>query len=270
MSSPAAVWLLLSREALADALRRRIVAVVAVLAVVSLVAVESCTSCSPAATRDGQPIDASQLVGLGALVGAVLLGLWAMVLAGVLASDHLAEPLADGTAELVLARPVSRRVFVLSRLAGAWALAGGAAAVLLSAQAALLHLRQGLALAPAAAALLACLAGAATVAGLAMTASLWLPRAVTALAAIALVGLVAAANGAAHLGVGLRGAPAWLDAAGPPLASAMIAALSPWLGPGAPEPGSGLELGLRSLAWLAGSAALLVWSFQRIELGRSS
>jgi ABC-type transport system involved in multi-copper enzyme maturation permease subunit len=219
-------------------------------------------------TRDGQPVEVSQLVGLGGLLGAVLLGLWAMVLAGVLASDHLTEPLADGSAELVLARPVSRSAFALSRLAGTLALAGGAAVVLLSAQAALLHVRQGLALAPAGAALLACLAGAATVAALAMTASLWLPRAVTALAALALVGLVAAANGAARLGVGLRGVPAWVDAAGPPLASAMIAALSPWLEPGTGVPGVGIELTLRALAWLAGSAALLLWSFHRIELGR--
>jgi hypothetical protein len=191
-----------------------------------------------------------------------------MVLAGVLASDHLAEPLADGTAELVLARPVSRGVFALSRLAGAWALAGATAAVLLAAQAVLLHLRQGLPLAPATLALLACLVGAATVAALAMTASLWLPRVVTALAALALVGLVGAVNVAARTGVALRGVPAWLDAAGPPLASTLITALSPWVESGAPVAADGLELALRSLAWLAGSVALLVWSFGRVELGR--
>jgi ABC-type transport system involved in multi-copper enzyme maturation permease subunit len=262
------MWLRLTREALADALRRRIVPLIAVLAVISLFAVESCTSCSPAATRDGQPVEAAQLVGFAAVIGAVLLGLWAMVLAGVLASDHLAEPLADGTAELVLARPVSRGVFALSRLAGAWVLAGTVAALLLSAQAVLLHLRQGLPVAPPAIALLACLAGAATVAALAMAASLWLPRVVTALAALALVGLVGAANAASQMGVALRGAPAWLDAAGPPLASAMIAALSPWLSPDAAPASDGLALALRSLAWAAASTGLLVWSFRRVELGR--
>jgi ABC-type transport system involved in multi-copper enzyme maturation permease subunit len=267
VSSAVSVWARLTREALADALRRRIVPVVAVLAVLSLFVVESCTSCSPAATRDGQPIEAAQLVGFGALVGAVLLGLWAIVLAGVLASDHLAEPLADGSAELVLARPVSRGVFALSRLAGAWALAGSAAAVLLAAQAALLHLRQGLPLAPAALALLACLAGAATVAALAMTASLWLPRVVTALAVLALVGLVGAVNVAARMGIALRGVPAWIDAVGPPLASAPMAALAPWVASEDPSAG-GLALALRSLAWLASSVALLVWSFRRVELGR--
>jgi ABC-type transport system involved in multi-copper enzyme maturation permease subunit len=268
VSSAAAVGLRLTREALADALRRRIVPVVAVLAVISLFVVESCTSCSPSATRDGQPIQAAELVGFGAVVGAVLLGLWAMVLAGVLASDHLAEPLADGSAELVLARPVSRGVFALSRLAGAWALAGGTAAILLGAQAALLHVRQGLALAPAGIALLACLAGAATVAALAMTASLWLPRVVTALAVLALVGLLGAVNLAAQLGAELNGFPAWLDAAGPPLATTLLAALAPWVESATPGATSGLALALRSLAWLAGSAGLLVWSFRRIEIGR--
>jgi ABC-type transport system involved in multi-copper enzyme maturation permease subunit len=268
VSSALALGVRLTREALADALRRRIVPLVAVLAVISLFVVESCTSCSPTASRDGQPIEAAALVGFGAVIGAVLLGLWAMVLAAVLASDHLAEPLADGTAELVLARPVPRGVFALSRLLGAWALAGGTATLLLGAQAVLLHLRQGLPLAPAAVALLACLAGAATVAALAMTASLWLPRVATALAALALVGLVGAVNLAAQTGVALRGLLAWLDAAGPPLATAMLAALAPWVESATPQATSGLELALRSLAWLAGSAGLLVWSFQRVELGR--
>lgn len=258
----------LAREALADALRRRIVPVIVALAVLSLLFVDTCTSCSPTVVRDGEPVSLPEIAGFGGLLVAVLLGLWSMVLAGVLASDHLAEPLSDGSAELVLARPVPRGVFVLSRWLGTCALAGATALVLLAATAALLHARQGLPLAPMLPAAGACLAGLATVAALAMAASLWLPRTLTALLAFAAVWSVAAANLAGQLAAELTGLPGWIDRLGPPLASGIARPLSGWIEPAAVVRGDPLELGLRAGVWLLGAVALLVLAFRRVELPR--
>ena len=265
--SPTRVWRALAAEALADATRRRIVPVIAVLALLSLLFVESCTSCSPTLTRDGELVELPQVVGFGGLLIGVVLGLWTLVLAGVLASDHLAEPLTDGSADLALARPVSRGAFALSRLAGALALACATGALLLFSSAVLLHARQGLALGPVFWAFLACVAGAATVAGLAMTASLVLPRSVTALAVFGFVWTVAAINAFAQFGTGLTGVAGLVDRFGPPLATAMIVALGPWIEPTATR-GEPLELALRSLVWAGASALLLLRIFRRIELGR--
>ena len=267
MPSPARAWRALAMEAVADATRRRIVPVIAVLALLSLFFVNSCTSCSMNFTQNGESVDMSRVAGLGGVVIAVLLGLWTMVLAGVLASDHLAEPIADGSADLALARPVSRGAFALSRLAGTLALAGVAGAVLLVGAGLLLQARQGLPIQGIAAAYLACLAGAATVAALAMTASLVLPRTVTALLVFGLVWAIASVNAAAQLGARLEGAAALVDRLGPPLASAMVVALASWVEPSAPH-GAPLELAVRSLLWAGASTALLVAVFGRMELGR--
>ena len=139
----------LAREALGDALRRRLVLAIAVASLVSLQLVESCTSCGSATfTRDGQTVAMPEVAGMGALAVAIACALWTVILAGALASDHLAEPLADGSASLVLARPVGRASFALARLAGALAIALVSGAVLLGGAGVLLHLRQGLAWLP--------------------------------------------------------------------------------------------------------------------------
>jgi ABC-type transport system involved in multi-copper enzyme maturation permease subunit len=265
--SPARAWRALAAEAIADATRRRIVLVIAVLALLSLLFVESCTSCSPTLMRDGQSVELPRVAGFGGLLISVILGLWTVVLAGVLASDHLAEPLADGSADLALSRPVSRRAFALSRLVGALVLACATGALLLFGTGVLLHARQGLALGPVFGAFLACVAGAATVAGLAMTASLVLPRSVTALAVFGLVWAIAAINAFAQFGTELTGVAGLVDRLGPPLATAMIVALDSWIEPTATR-GEPLELALRSLLWAGASALLLLRVFRRIELGR--
>ncbi len=265
--SPARAWRALAAEAIADATRRRIVPVIAVLALFSLLFVESCTSCSPTLMRDGELVELPQVAGFGGLLISVVLGLWTVVLAGVLASDHLAEPLTDGSADLALARPVSRGAFALSRLAGALALACATGALLLFSTAVLLHARQGLALGPVFWAFLACVAGAATLAGLAMTASLVLPRSVTALAVFGFVWAIAAINALAQFGTELTGVAGLVDRFGPPLATAMIVALGSWIEPTATR-GEPLELALRSLLWAGASAVLLLRVFRRIELGR--
>ncbi len=259
------VWLL-TREALADAVRRRIAGVVAAFALLSLFFVDACTSCSPTVTSQGEEVALQQIAGASGLAVALVLSLWAMVLGGILASDHLAEPLQDGSAVLLLARPVPRGTYALTRLAGAWLLAAATAALLLFTSAALLRLRQELPAAPMLGAWLACLAAAWTVGALAMTASLWLPRAVTALMVFGGVWLLAGLETAARLGADLSGAAWVLDRFGPPLASGILIALASWLEPAAQIHGSAAEVSVRALLWSLASAALLVLSFRRIEL----
>lgn len=263
--SPARVFGLLTRESLADAMRRRIVPLIAGLALLSLFFVDSCTSCSPEIQMQGQSVQAAQVTGMLGVAVMVVLGLWTLVLAGVLASDHLAEPLADGSATLVLSRPVSRGAFALSRLAGVLILSFAAGAVLLLATAALLSQRQGLPPGPALAAALACATGCITVGGLAMAASLFLPRVATALLVFGLVWGVALVNAFGQSGAALAGLLGAVDRYGPPLASSMIVALSPWIEPLA-STGSVSELALRSALWAIASAVLVVLGFKRLEV----
>lgn len=263
--SPGRVFVALSREALADAVRRRIVPLIAVMALLSLFFVDSCTSCSPQIESQGQPVELPDLAGMLGLAMMVVLGLWTQVLAGVLASDHLAEPLADGSAALALARPVSRGGFALSRLAGVVALSFATGAVLLGSTTLLLSQRQDLAPEPAVAAGLACALGCVSVGGLAMAASIYLPRVATALLVFALVWGVALVNAVGQTGAELGGLLGAVDRFGPPLASAMIVALAPWLD-SVTVSGTAADVTLRGLAWAAASAGLVVAAFRRLEL----
>lgn len=266
--SPTGAFRVLTREAVADATRRRIVPAIVVLGLISLFFVDNCTSCQVGLESSGTDVELPQVAGFGGVLTVVALGLWTMVLAGVLASDHLAEPLADGSANLALARPVSRNVFALSRLAGALALAIVTGLVLLGVTGLLLQARQGLALAPVFFAGLACAAGAATLGGLAMAASLFLPRALTALLVFGLVWWIAALNTAAQFGAELSGVSGAIDRFGPPLASAMIVALGSWIEAAAAPRGEPFDLALRSCLWAAASTGLVLVAFRRIELGR--
>lgn len=263
--SPARVFAVLGREALADATRRRIVPLIAAAALFSLFFVDTCTSCSPQLRAGGEPVAASQVQGLLGVAVLLVLGMWTLVLAGVLASDHLAEPLEDGSAALVLSRPVSRGAFALSRLAGVLVLAFATGAVLLSAATWLLSLRQGLAPLPALVAGLSLAAGCVTVGGIAMAASLFLPRVATVLLVFALVWGIALVNVLSGAGARLGGWVGAVDRFGPPLAGAPLAALAVWLEP-LSVAGDPADLALRSLAWAAGSAALVVLSFRNAEL----
>lgn len=259
------VFRILAVEAVADAVRRRIVPVIAVLAIVSLFFIDSCSSCSPAVTQNGQPVELSQLAGFAGLISVVSLGLWTLVLAGALASDHLAEPLADGSANLLLSRPVSRTSFALSRLAGTLGLALLTGAVLLGTSGFLFSDRHGLALAPVGGVFLACALGAVTVAGLAMTASLWLPRTLTTLLVFGTVWGVGILETSVRLGAEIGGLAGAVARYGPPLAGTMIAALSSWVEQPLPE-GEALRLGVRALAWATVSVAALVLAFRKLEI----
>jgi hypothetical protein len=261
-----AAYRTLTVEAILDAARRRIVAAIAVVTLLSLWLVRGCTACgSGSYTVNGQPIDPSHIAGFTGITIYALLALWTMVLAGVLASDHLKQTLDDGSAPLTLARPVGRGTFALARLSGSLAVALSTGAVLLSATAALLQLRQGLAIAPAVAGAGVCTLGAISVAALAMAVSLVLPRVATFLVVFALVSGVTALNLASSAGVELSGVAYVVDRFGPPLGTALVQALGPWIG----KPPASLGQGgatLRLVLWAAASVALLLAAFRRVEI----
>lgn len=257
-------FLWLAREALADALRRRIAFAVAVAALASVAMLDTCTSCTAPIRVEGELRELTDLAGPAGLATFVALGLWVIVLAGVIASDHLRTTLEDGSAVMALARPVSREAFALARLAGVLGLSLGAGVVVLGSAAALLAARSGLAVLPAAIAGGACALGCVTVASLAMAASLVLPRAATLLIVLGGVWLVALANGLGAFAQ-LGGWLGWIDRAGPPLGSAMAIALAPWL-EGATLAGDPVNVWARLGAWAIGAVVILAYGFRGVEV----
>lgn len=256
----------LAGEAVRDAVRRRIVPVIVVVSLLSLMMVDSCTSCaSPTVMENGVPIELSGVSGwVGVMIFAVL-SLWVMVLAGVLASDHLSEPLSDGSASLVLSRPVGRSTFALARLMGVLAITGVTGAVLLGGAAAMLHARNGVSLEAALWAGLACAIGALVVAALAMTASLFLPRSATVLAVLIGVAIIASVNAIGLSGVELGGIPWGIDRFGPPLGTAVAASLAPWVEP-MEIPVNAVAVVVRSIAWGVAGVSLLIVVFRRRDV----
>lgn len=260
-----AFWLLF-QEALSDAFRRRIAAGVAVAALLSVMMLESCTSCAPSITVNGEQRELGELVGAAGFGVYLVLGLWVIALAGVLASDHLRSALDDGSATLSLARPVPREAFALARLAGVLGVAGGAGGLVLGAAAFLLTTRNELPLLPALIGAGACALGALVVGALAMAASLVLPRVATVLLVFGGIGLVTLANGIAPFAEG-QGWLGLVDRFGPPLASSLALALGPWLDSVA-VPGDGVQLTARLVAWAIASLLALAFGFRRMELGQ--
>lgn len=257
----------LALESLRDAVRRRIVPVIAVVSLLSLLAIDQCAGCHATMTWQGEHGAIPDVTGWTSLVLGVVLGLWTVTLAGVLAADHLAESLADGSAALVLARPVGRGRFAAARLAGVLVVALATGAVLLGGAALLLHLRQGLALLPAVQAWFACALGAVGIGALAMTLSLHLARIATALLILAFVTAIGLVNLLVLFSVELEGIPLLFERFAPPLATAMVSALSPWVG-GMSIEGGATGVWLRLLVWGGGATGLLAVAFRRVEIGR--
>jgi ABC-type Na+ efflux pump permease subunit len=249
--------------------RRRIVPVICGIALLSLVFVDSCTGCAPDVRGpDGEIVALPQLAGYSGMLMLGMLSLWIAVLAGVLASDHLAEPLADGSANLLLARPISRSHYAAARLLGSWSLAAITGGLLLLTTAWLLQARQGLPAGPALLSIGVALLNSLTVAGFAMALSLGLGRTLTALVVFASVWGLAAIE--LLVLAPIEVAP-WIGAvasAAPPLLAGVLAPLAVWLGPEAPELGDSVWLAGRALLWCAVSVAALVLAFRRTELGR--
>ena len=182
----------LTRESIRDGIRRRVVPAIVGVSLLSLVGINSCTSCAAQITINGQTTPAAP--GWTALVLVVALGLWTVVMAGLLAADHIAASLEDGSAQLVLARPVSRLTFVGARLGGVLAVTLATGAVMISVAVTLLNQRMGISVAPAAVAALAVGAGAVTSGALSMALSLTLPRIACVLVVLAAVPTLAVAN----------------------------------------------------------------------------
>jgi len=263
-----AIFSELAREAFRDAMRRRIVPVIVVLALLSLLAVDSCTSCvgSGRIVQDGVPVLASEISGWTGMVIFTALSLWTMVLAGLLASDHLAETVLDGSANLVLARPVRRSEFALARLGGALGIAYATGAVVLTVTTYLLHFRNGVALDAAIWAGLACAAGVLVVAALAMTLSLFLTRIATAMSVLFFVGAIAFVNVYTLISPSLGTLGQVLQHFAPPLCTAVVVALEPWIGSEAPEVDPMIVV-LKLAFWAIASVLILLASFQKKELG---
>jgi hypothetical protein len=238
------VFVELAREAFRDAMRRRIVPVIVLSALLSLLAVDSCTSCvgSSEIVKGSDRIAITDVAGWTGMLIFSALSLWTMLLAGLLASDHLAEAVADGSASLVLARPVRRSELALARLAGVLGIAFATGGVVLAASAYLLALRHALPL------------GAAAWAGLACAVSVAL-----------FVGAIAFANAFSLFGVSLGSFGHALQQFAPPLCSAVVVALQPWIAPLVPlvDP---TVVALKLAFWVIASALILLAAFERCEL----
>jgi len=262
--STATVLLVLISESFRDAIRRRIVPVIVVLALLSLLAVDSCTSCVGSINTDGS-VSPSQITGWAGMMIFILLSLWTMVLAGLLASDHLAETIFDGSASLVLARSVRRSEFALARLAGALGISYLTGAVVLSVSAVLIYLQQGISLGAAAFAALVCAAGCLVVAALAMAVSLVLTRIATALCVLFFVFAVAFANFLTLFGASLGGLGHVLQHFTPPLCSGLVVALAPWIDPFVPQVDPTIVM-LKLVFWVVASVGLLLAVFRSQDL----
>lgn len=263
--------LLLWREALLDALRRKLVLAIAAASLLSLAVLDDCAGCAPAIQVNGQAqtvASAAPALGIALLI---VVGLWVVTLAGLLAADHLAQSLEDGLASSVLARPVRRAEFALARLAGSLTVSLAAGALLVGMTAFWIVTRNGLPAGPALLAALSCALACLCVAAFAMTASLALPRLAVWLLVLGVVFFTTLAASVESLQAA-RGAPATphsllglIDRWGPPIASGMLRALAGWL-PGAPLPADvGASLA-RGAAWALLGVASLTAAFRRIEL----
>ena len=256
----------LTWEAVIDAVRRRIVFAIAAMGILSMMVVDSCSGCNTASlTLDEKAQELIEVAGYTASLTFTTLGLWIITLAGVLGADHLTQTLEDGTAPLGLARPVSREVFALSRLCGTLGIVAITGLVLLGGTAFLFATRNDLPFGPAFVAGAACGLGAIAVGGLAMTASLFLPRLATWLLVVSLVGVIALAGGFSFAPIEQQGWLAWVGRFGPPLASSMVAALSPWMNEIA-LPWGPFELWPRLLLWDVLAVGALTWAFRRREI----
>jgi ABC-type transport system involved in multi-copper enzyme maturation permease subunit len=265
-------FFVLAGEAFRDGLRRRVAFVVAITLIAGIASAQSCTRIGLGwMTSEGVPIDPAVVAGYLAPALFLVQALSLLAIAGLVAADHLARPLAEGNAVLWLARPVSRRAWAGARLVGALGIALVAGALLLGGTAALLFVRQGVAIAPAllgaAAAGLACV----VVAALAMAASLVVGRIAVVLATLVGIGFVAAANLAgiattlALGGEPLGGLFGLVDRYGPPLVTAIASGVAAW-NPHV-EPGHAFAATMARLAaWAVASIALLLVLFERREI----
>jgi hypothetical protein len=262
----------LAAEAFRDGLRRRLAFAVALVLLIGLAGAQTCTQLGLADVDfEGEAVDARIV---GAFIAPILFAVqaWAVLaIAGLLASDHLARPLAEGSAVLWLARPVSRATYAAARLGGALAVALVCGAVLLGGTGALLVVRQGVAIPPAFAATAATALGAVVVAAFAMAASLFVGRSAVVLLVLLGIAFIGGANGVglatdlAHPEVEVGGLVGAVDRWGPPLFTAIAGAVAEW-NPHVDPGDTFRESMLRLAVWAAGGVALLIAAFRTREI----
>lgn len=256
-------------ETLHDAVRRRgLIAAALVSAGVALF-VQRCGTCNAAISVQGESVamQGSEFGAIGAIVSFGLVAIWTYGVTALLASDGLASALEDGGAESILARPVSRDVFVAARLIGVWAGTFAIGFVLLALLVGLSVANQGVPLAPALPALLAVAIAAIGVAAFAMLCSLSLPRVATLLLLTGIGLGVTGIETAAVLGAEPTGWARLLAHWGPAWVTAPMDALGPWLSGGAlpnPMPWPFARL----CVWSSLLGAALIARFRRVELLR--
>ncbi len=265
-------FLTLTAEACRDGLRRRFAFVAGAVLLLGLGATESCTTLEIGAVSvNDRTLDPQTVAGFLAPFLFAVQALLVVVMAGVLASDHLARPLEEGSALLWLARPVDRAIFAAARLGGALGVALGAGLILLAGTAGMLVVRQGLAIGPALLAMLGTALSCVVVAALAMAASLRLGRTAVLLLVVVGVPLIAAANSWALASMlidpqaEVGGISGVLLRFGPPLGFGIFGPVSVW-NPYVQEAHAGPAL-LRLGLWAFGAFGLIWLCFRRMELG---
>lgn len=261
----------LAAEAFRDGLRRRLAFVVAVTLLLGLAGAQSCTNLGGGLSFNGEALPPHVVGGFVAPFLFAAQALTVLSIAGLLASDLLARPLAEGSAVLWMARPVSRGGWACARLAGALGVTFAAGALLLGGTGAMLVLRQGVSIGPALMAAAATALGSVVVAALAMAASLVLGRSAVALIVVIALFFVVAAN-TAGFAIELFGSEMPLgpilgpiDRFGPPLFRTVLAAVVAW-NPHVAVHGVFAAAMLHLAVWAAGSVALLVFAFRRREI----
>ena len=253
-------------HAVRDASQKRLVPAVLVLSLLSLFVMDSCSSCNTNIVVQGE----ATTVDLSSFAGVLMFGLlsvWSISLAGLLAADHLREIFEDGSAFLWLSRPISRPTLALGRLLGSLIISLGAALILCGGASFFLSVRGNLPLAPALLATLSVLVSCASIAALSMLSSLFVPRVVNFLLVFGAVGSISVLNLATVGGRSISGLFFVLDQFGPPLMTAIVAALVPWWS------SSSVvipfwDIVIRSFIWFFGSIVLLLVVFDQSELSR--
>jgi len=237
-----------------------------VVCVFTLLMMESCSGCQGEIQVQGDAAGALDVLSWAGVAAWCVLSLWVVTLAGLLSADHLSQALEDGSAQLVLARPVSRDTFALARLAGALTVAIGAGVVLLGGATFFVGVRNALPLAPAALAFGACALSCVAIGALAMTASLHLPRMASVMLVFLAIAAVSGVNLVSVSAGGVDGLWGLVDRFGPPLGTSVLLALAPWAGQSLDHV-SATEVVARQLAWAVGGVGLLLWRFRQRESG---
>jgi ABC-type transport system involved in multi-copper enzyme maturation permease subunit len=262
----------LAVEAALELPRRRLALGIALVVGIAVASANTCTNFSAAGTRfNDQPLDPAVVSGFVAPILFSYQALVVLLVTALLAADHLARPLAEETAVPWLARPVSRAAYAGARLAGALAVAVALGILLLGATTVLLAVRHGVAPGPAVVGAVATGLSAVVVAALAMALSLWMGRTPLTLLISLAVPLQFFANGMGlvlalvHPELSPPGPLAALDRFGPPIGTAVLAAVASW-NPHVEAAELIVPVFGQLALWAAGAVALLIVAFRRVEV----